>query len=151
MHSYKTAVIGKGLFGTAAAKYLQAAGNNAILIGPNEPHENEYQNVPVFAGHYDAGRVTRLYGKSKEWTVLNKLTQNKFAEIQAASGISFYETEGSLFVSTKEKQAYIDDIISQQIKPADNKTVILNNEELKKKFFFPLGLDVSRVFIFLYI
>ena len=134
MQLYQTAVIGKGLFGAAAAKYLQAAGNKTILTGPNEPHESEYKNTTVFASHYDAGRVTRLYGKSKEWTLLNKLTQNKFAAIQAESGIAFYETEGSLFVSTKEKRDYIDGVINHQIKPLDNETVMLNDDELKNKF-----------------
>lgn len=144
---YDAAVIGKGLFGTAAAKYLQAAGLNTILIGPDEPQESEYKNATVFASHYDAGRVTRLYGQTKEWTELNRITQNNFAEIKEKSGIDFYETEGSLFVSTEQNRKHYDEVINNEIKDGDSNVEILDANELKQKFpLFNFPLDALCYF-----
>ena len=52
-------VIGKGLIGSAAGRYLSATGTKVALIGPHEP-ENWPAHQGVFASHYDQGRLTRV-------------------------------------------------------------------------------------------
>ena len=52
------AVIGRGLWGTAAAMYLAQAGHRVALIGPSEPADPCRFDGP-FASYHDAGRITR--------------------------------------------------------------------------------------------
>ena len=62
-------VIGKGLIGSAAARYLSQSQKSVAIIGPDEhPDVNE---AIVFSSHYDQGRVQRIIGTDPEWTLLN--------------------------------------------------------------------------------
>ncbi len=47
------AVLGRGLWGTAAAMYLARAGHSVTLIGPSEPDHPQGFDGP-FASHHDA-------------------------------------------------------------------------------------------------
>ncbi|MBP7601380.1 MAG: hypothetical protein KA750_08545, partial [Thermoflexales bacterium] len=61
MPAFSTIVIGKGLVGTAAAKYLAAAQTGVAVIGPDEPAN--FSTATVFASHYDQARVLRRIGR----------------------------------------------------------------------------------------
>ena len=77
MKRFDVIVIGKGLVGSAATKYLSASQKNVALIGPDEPAD--YNNAIVFASHYDQARVQRLIGKDEAWTKLNIDSAKQYA------------------------------------------------------------------------
>ena len=68
---YSYAIIGAGLIGSAAAKYIATNNNNVILIGPKEP-ENKLDHNGIFASHYDEGRITRISDSDTTWAYLAK-------------------------------------------------------------------------------
>ena len=55
---FDIAVVGRGLMGTAAARYLAQMGHRMALIGPSEPQNRATHDGP-FGSHHDAGRITR--------------------------------------------------------------------------------------------
>ena len=67
MSTYDIAVIGIGMIGSAALRYLSAAGFNCIGIGPGEPDEWS-AHAGAFSSHYDSflsarqGAQCALYG-----------------------------------------------------------------------------------------
>ena len=52
-------VIGNGLIGSAATRYLGKSSNKIALLGTCEPI-NWSKHEGVFASHYDEGRITRI-------------------------------------------------------------------------------------------
>lgn len=90
---FAVAVIGRGLFGTAAAKHLAEAGHTVVLIGPGEPVDRSTSQGP-FASHYDQGRITRLLGPTLEWSTVGARSIARYADIERRSGIEFYTPSG---------------------------------------------------------
>ncbi|MCZ6634256.1 MAG: FAD-dependent oxidoreductase [bacterium] len=91
------AVIGKGLIGSAAARYLSATSDSVALIGPDEP-SNWQTHDGVFASHYDEGRITRILDPDPVWAALAKRAIAQYPAIKRESGISFYHNSGGLRV-----------------------------------------------------
>ena len=91
-------VIGKGLIGSAAFRYLSEASAQTLLIGPDEPADPTNHDG-VFGAHYDEARLTHLHGKSPVWGELCRRSISRYRALEAASGISFYEPVGELFVA----------------------------------------------------
>lgn len=89
-------VIGKGLFGTAALRYLTHFSPNVAVIGPDEPETAAAGTV--FASHYDQGRITGLLGRSLLWSQLAYWSIAQYRPLEAASGVAFYEPCGRLHV-----------------------------------------------------
>ena len=52
MERHRFAVVGRGPMGAAAARHLAAAGEDVVVIGPEEP-EDWSQHEGAFASHYD--------------------------------------------------------------------------------------------------
>jgi sarcosine oxidase len=52
MTMYDYIVVGKGLFGAAAARYLGKFSDKTAIIGPDEPADPDSYDG-VFASHYD--------------------------------------------------------------------------------------------------
>ena len=94
-------VIGKGLMGSAAARYLSQGGAKVGIIGPDEPTQVAKHDGP-FASHYDQGRITRLLSKDLVWAELAHRAIQQYATIEAESGISFYHDCGCLFVASPD-------------------------------------------------
>lgn len=105
MKTYDIIVIGKGLIGSAAAKYLAASQPNIALIGPDEPED--YEHSLVFASHYDQARVQRMIGKDEAWTRLNTDSVQQYESIAAQSGIQFHQPVGCLYVNPEGQDAYL--------------------------------------------
>jgi sarcosine oxidase len=90
-------VIGKGLIGSAALRYLSEATSNVAVIGPDEPIDYATHHG-VFASHYDEGRLIRRLGKDLTWAQLTTRSIEQFPSIEERSGISFYSPCGRLAV-----------------------------------------------------
>ena len=91
----KVAVIGRGLMGSAAAKYLARAGLEPTVIGPEEPKVIA-EHRGVFGSHYDEGRITRKNATDPYWAEASIVSIARYAEIERASGIRFFSPVGAL-------------------------------------------------------
>ncbi len=93
-------VIGKGLIGSAAARYLSEHGKT-LVIGPNEPKSLEAHRG-IFASHYDQGRLTREIASDAVWAELAKRSLNAYESIEAKSAISFHKPVGCVYIANEE-------------------------------------------------
>jgi sarcosine oxidase len=98
MAPFDVAVIGNGMIGAAATRYLSAAGLQVAGIGPGEP-ENWKSHQGVFASHYDQGRITRIIDPDPVWGLLGKRSIAVYREIETASGVKFHHAATCLRVS----------------------------------------------------
>src|SRR6185437_12697185 len=105
---YDSIVVGAGLIGSAAAKYLSQVEKNVALIGPDE--EKVSHEKIVFASHYDNSRVQRSFGNDAVSTLLNRQSANEYDSIQKESGIHFHSKEGCLYVNPSGTDAYLNNI-----------------------------------------
>lgn len=95
---YKVIVIGRGLIGSAAGRHLAGSMDGVALLGPDEP-ENPATHSGVFASHYDEGRMTRIVDPDPVWSVTAMRSIDRYAEIEAESGIRFFTPSGYLGLS----------------------------------------------------
>lgn len=91
----RLAVVGRGLMGSAAARHLAKAGHDTVLIGPSEPADKAAHRG-VFGSHYDEGRITRRGATHAFWSDVAAASIDRYAEIEAESGIAFYSPVGAL-------------------------------------------------------
>ncbi|MGB1251932.1 MAG: FAD-dependent oxidoreductase [Candidatus Promineifilaceae bacterium] len=91
-------VIGGGLFGSAALRYLSAQSNNVGLIGPAEPVDWA-QHDGVFASHYDNGRLCSMFGSDATWTALHRAAIGQYQHIEETSGVPFYTPAGRFSIT----------------------------------------------------
>ncbi len=104
----KTAVIGRGLWGAAAARHLAQAGTDVTLIGPGEP-ASKSDHHGIFASHYDEGRITRKNALDPYWVGVSTAAIDRYAQIEAESGIGFYTETGALMVGGETFMARVDE------------------------------------------
>ena len=95
---YKYAVVGKGMIGSAAARYLSQWSDGVVLIGPDEPNGDWSTHGGVFASHYDQGRITRRLDESLTWAMWGDRSINEYGKIEAKSGIRFHFPCGGIMV-----------------------------------------------------
>ncbi len=93
--NYDVIVIGAGLMGSAAARYLSELGLRVAIIGPSEP-AGEGTEPAVYASHYDEGRLTWRLGKNVTWSRLAQRAIAHYRWLEEASGIQFYRPVGLL-------------------------------------------------------
>ena len=80
------AVIGRGMIGGAAGRHLAENGRSVALIGPGDE----------LSSHGDAGRITRIVGRSEVWTEVAARSIDRYADIAARSSIEFHVPCGFL-------------------------------------------------------
>lgn len=97
-HIYEFAVIGGGLFGSAAARHLVSAGHDVVLLAPPEPDDRE-SHEGVFASHYDEARITRVLDSDPLWSALARASIERYAEIESESQIQFHHPRGYLGIA----------------------------------------------------
>jgi glycine/D-amino acid oxidase-like deaminating enzyme len=95
---YDMIVVGKGMMGSAAARYLSAAGARVALIGQDEPADYATHDG-VFGSHYDEGRITHRLSKDPTWARLTVRAIEQYAAIERQSGIRFHTPCGGLAVA----------------------------------------------------
>lgn len=94
---YDVAVIGLGMMGSAALRYLskRTTGLHAVGIGPGEPQDWTTYAGP-FASHYDQARITRITDPDTIWATLAQRAIDSYAEIEQASNVRFHYPVGHL-------------------------------------------------------
>jgi len=92
---HRIIVVGGGLIGAAAARHLTRMGEDIALVAPEEPVDRA-SHAGVFASHYDEGRITRILDPDPKWGVTAARSIARYPEIEAASGIRFFEPAGFL-------------------------------------------------------
>ncbi len=93
---FKVIIVGRGMMGAAAARHLSGMIEGIALIGPGEPVERK-SHRGVFASHYDEARITRACDDNIVWATLAARSLDRYGEIEAKSGISFFSEVGCLF------------------------------------------------------
>ncbi len=93
-------VIGKGLFGAAAARHLSATSDRVAIIGPDEPAKSA-QSAEVYASHYDQGRLQRHMSRDLVWAILSHRAYREYAALHADSGVSFYHPVPSVHIAPR--------------------------------------------------
>jgi sarcosine oxidase len=93
---FKVIIVGRGMMGAAAARHLSGMIEGVALIGPSEPVERKSHHG-VFASHYDEARITRSFDDNAVWATLAARSLDRYHEIEAKSGISFFTEAGCLF------------------------------------------------------
>jgi sarcosine oxidase len=92
---HRIIVVGRGLVGSAACRHLTALTDGVVVLGPDEPTDRA-AHTGVFASHYDEGRITRVVDHDPAWAVTAKRSIDRYAEIEAGSGIPFFTNAGYL-------------------------------------------------------
>ena len=93
MNHYQSIVIGNGLVGSAAGRYLAQWGHNVAIIGPGEPADHA-THQGVFSSHYDQGRLCRKASRDPVWHPVALQAINNYAMLEAESGIPFHGSVG---------------------------------------------------------
>ena len=96
--NFDIAIIGAGLFGSAAARHLSQVSDGVALIGPAEPKDRR-THQGVFASHYDASRLVRGIDPDLLWATLAKRSIDRYRSIEYSIGISFYHDIGYMMVT----------------------------------------------------
>jgi sarcosine oxidase len=96
--NFDIAIIGAGLFGSAAARHLSNESDGVGLIGPAEPQQSR-THQGVFASHYDASRLVRGIDPDLLWATLATRSIDRYRDIEDLSGISFYHDIGYMMVT----------------------------------------------------
>ena len=144
---FKSIVVGRGMMGAAAARYLALQGEGVAVIGPDEPTDwNNHHGV--FASHYDEARITRTIDSDPIWARLANRSIARYGEIAAESGIDFYSEVGCLIVGPKRggQDPYVGQVeaAARQLGVA---VEMLSDAALKSRFrYFDFGSDCEGVY-----
>ncbi len=93
MKHYKYMVVGNGLMGSAAARYLSAWSDSVAVVGPAEPADQS-QHDGVFSSHYDQGRLTRELSQDPIWSVISRRAVRNYGMLEEKSGVPFHGAVG---------------------------------------------------------
>ncbi|MEC9464068.1 MAG: FAD-dependent oxidoreductase [Pseudomonadota bacterium] len=144
---FKSSVVGRGMMGAAAARYLALQGEGVAVIGPDEPTDWSNHHG-VFASHYDEARITRTIDSDPIWARLANRSIARYGEIAAESGIDFYSEVGCLIVGPKRggQDPYVGQVeaAARQLGVA---VEMLSDAALKSRFrYFDFGSDCEGVY-----
>ena len=102
---YDFLVIGKGLMGAAAARYLSQVSNNVAVIGPDEP-ANPATHTGIYGAHYDQARIiSQLINREPIWAAFSHTTLTQMTHLEAALGESIYQPVGTVSVKPEAPTA----------------------------------------------
>lgn len=143
---FKTIVVGRGMMGAAAARYLALSCDDVAVIGPNEPKDWS-RHDGVFASHYDEARITRTIDSDPVWARMANRSIARYGAIAEESGIEFYHEVGCLIVGPQ--RGGHDPYVSQVKAAADAlgvETDLLSAADLKQRFdYFEFGKTCEGV------
>ncbi|MEM9521259.1 MAG: FAD-binding oxidoreductase [Actinomycetota bacterium] len=88
---FDVVVVGRGLFGSAAARHLAEAGCSVASIGPTTQGAHG-----IWSSHDDEARLTRRIDEDDRWAPFTACAVDAYADIERRSGIAFHEPVGGL-------------------------------------------------------
>ena len=97
-------VVGKGLFGASATRYLSESGASVAAIGPDEPR-NPTTHQGVFGAHYDQARITHQLNSDLAWATLTRRSLAQFPALEGQTGLNFYHPVGNVIVVSPGQDA----------------------------------------------
>ncbi len=145
MKTFEYAIIGAGLFGSAAARYVSQHSDSVAIIGNDEP-ANWQAHSENFGSHYDQGRITRGLDSNALWSELALASIEAYAEIEERSRIKFYHEVGSLQVGPSPQKT--DDYIAKTAAVGFAHQLMFQNytseqfKDVLPKMAFPEGFSV---------
>ncbi|MCJ8238771.1 FAD-dependent oxidoreductase [Peteryoungia algae] len=144
---YKSIVVGRGMMGAAAARYLALQGDGVAVIGPDEP-KDWANHHGVFSSHYDEARITRTIDSDPIWARMANRSIARYGDIAIESGVEFYAEVGCLIVGPKRggRDPYVGQVeaAAQQLGVS---VEILSDAALTSRFrYFDFGSDFEGVF-----
>ncbi len=96
-------VVGRGMFGAAAARHLSQSGVDLIAIGADayDPDHSPatVDEHEVFSSHNDEARLTRLQDRNEAWGQVTARALGDYRALEDASGIDFHHDVGCLIAS----------------------------------------------------
>jgi sarcosine oxidase len=121
--------------GSAAARHLAEAGEDVLVVGPDEPADPVRHTGP-FASHYDEGRQAEYSAHSEDLSRLARASTNSYSELEKRTGISFYRDHPNLIaVPSDWKSDYLDpDRCLAIAKVLGEKQIPLDDDELRARF-----------------
>ena len=111
MIDFEYIVIGNGLFGSAAARYLSQESKDVAVIGPDEP-KDELTHDDVYASHYDERRMVRILGRSRIRSEIGRMAMDNYRMLEEKSGIPFYEPVGGIGIT---RPSFISPTLNEKI------------------------------------
>lgn len=99
MKQYQTIVIGNGLMGSAAGRYLSEWYKSTAIIGPNEPADHSTHNG-VFSSHYDQGRLATEFSRDPVWSPVANQAVKVYRMLEEKSEVTFHGPVGRVHAST---------------------------------------------------
>jgi sarcosine oxidase len=144
---FKSIVVGRGMMGAAAARYLALQGDGVAVIGPDEP-KDWANHQGVFASHYDEARITRTIDSNPVWARLANSSIARYGQIASESGIDFYQEAGCLIVGPKRggRDPYVGQV-EAAARQLGVSVEMLSDEALKARFrYFDFGRDCEGVY-----
>lgn len=90
-------VIGKGLFGASATRYLSQSSVKVAVIGPDEPADPT-THPGIFGAHYDQARIIHQLNENLTWATLTRRSLSQFQQLEVESGLHFYHPAGTLYM-----------------------------------------------------
>lgn len=142
---YDNIIIGAGLIGSAAAKYISESEKNVALIGPDE--DRVLSEKIIFSSHYDSSRIQRFFGNDAIFTLLNQQSVNQYDTIEKETKIIFHFKEGCLYVNPSGMNTYLKKI-AEQAKVFDIKYQNFQSGESIHSFNSDFNFPVSAKGIF---
>jgi glycine/D-amino acid oxidase-like deaminating enzyme len=129
------AVVGRGPMGSAAARHLAEAGEDVVVIGPEEPVDWEHHRGP-FASHYDEGRQAEFAAHNAGISRLSRASAGAFRDLEAKTGIAFYRDYPNLWVMPRGfRTDYLDlDRCEALAKELGEELVPLDDAGLARRF-----------------
>lgn len=134
--SFQFAVVGNGLIGSAAGRYLSEwSPHSVVIIGPGEPPSDATSSSTVFSSHYDQGRLCRRVSRDPIWHVVNGQAVQNYGKLQQQSGIQFHSPVGNVKAacrSPQERQKFLEWIQKMELEQA--------HQNQKQQYrYFPAG------------
>ncbi len=99
MAVFDVAVIGCGLFGSAAVRHLSERGATVCAVGAGPGDPSDVWPGQVFSSHDDEARLTRRQDRDEFWAPVTERAISNYGALEAASGIDFHAPVGCLISS----------------------------------------------------
>lgn len=98
METFEHLVVGKGMIGAAALRYLSCGSRRVGAIGPDEPVDTDAHDG-VFSSHYDQGRICTQLSRDRLWGALTRQSMSCYDALEAAGATQFYRPVGMLHIA----------------------------------------------------